>query len=268
MEYKYTSDGKKVVVVGNLNSKETIVQEVFVSNDIEIPSGENFVVKSLHDAPVVSWQEKRAKELEARKDRIEQDIELLEGELRAKRKRVREIGDTLTTQINWMKSFVKNISEESFKRLELFVSGKVTHLVLTKYDLEIKTFDEFMANEYGMKLISMFGKDDGSMTFGVSSYSDGSGGYNNHTVIPATSYGEALAVLQDAFNKSIETRRAVNSYDIKTAERYGLHIPKDILEAYYNKQIEEINTSIKNSSVAIEKLEAKKDELKKKINNP
>lgn len=29
-EYRYTSDGKKVVIVGKLNSKETIVQEIFV----------------------------------------------------------------------------------------------------------------------------------------------------------------------------------------------------------------------------------------------
>jgi len=46
---KFTSDGKKVAVVGKLNAQETIVQEIFVSNGNEIPSGENFVVKSLHD---------------------------------------------------------------------------------------------------------------------------------------------------------------------------------------------------------------------------
>ena len=43
---KYTTDGKKVVVIGNLNSQEKIVQEVFIINDAEIPSGENFVVTS------------------------------------------------------------------------------------------------------------------------------------------------------------------------------------------------------------------------------
>ena len=45
-QFKYTTDNKKVIVVGKLNSQETIVQEIFISNDSEIPSGEHFVVKS------------------------------------------------------------------------------------------------------------------------------------------------------------------------------------------------------------------------------
>ena len=56
---KYLSDGRKVVVVGVLNQTETIVQEVFVTKSgDEIPSGERFVVKSLHDAPVLSYKTK------------------------------------------------------------------------------------------------------------------------------------------------------------------------------------------------------------------
>ncbi len=39
---KYTTDGKKVVVLGNLNSQEKIVQEVFVVDGSEIPSGEDY----------------------------------------------------------------------------------------------------------------------------------------------------------------------------------------------------------------------------------
>ena len=62
-DIKYTNDGKKVLIVGKLNSQETIVQEIFVSAGQEIPSGENFVVKSLHDAPAESWKEKNLREL-------------------------------------------------------------------------------------------------------------------------------------------------------------------------------------------------------------
>ena len=52
-EIKYTDDGRKVVVLGALNKQEKIVQEIFVIGEQEIPSGENFVVKSLHDAPAI-----------------------------------------------------------------------------------------------------------------------------------------------------------------------------------------------------------------------
>ena len=59
MDFKYLTDGRKVIVVGKLNNQDTIVQEIFVTKDgSEIPSGENFVVKSLHDEPVESWKKK------------------------------------------------------------------------------------------------------------------------------------------------------------------------------------------------------------------
>ena len=66
---KYTTDGKKVVVLGNLNSQEKIVQEVFVVDGSEIPSGEHFIVKSLHDATAISWKEKRLQEIEEKYDK-------------------------------------------------------------------------------------------------------------------------------------------------------------------------------------------------------
>lgn len=48
-EIKYTTCGKKVVVIGDLNQTEKIVQEIFVTNDgAEIPSGERFVYESLY----------------------------------------------------------------------------------------------------------------------------------------------------------------------------------------------------------------------------
>ena len=66
-EIKYTTDGKKVVVIGDLNQTEKIVQEIFVTEDgCEIPSGERFVVKSLLDKPSISWKEKTLLDLEAR----------------------------------------------------------------------------------------------------------------------------------------------------------------------------------------------------------
>jgi len=38
MSHKFTTDGKKVVVIGALNTKETIVQEVFVIDGTEFPA--------------------------------------------------------------------------------------------------------------------------------------------------------------------------------------------------------------------------------------
>lgn len=68
MQTKYTNDGKKVGIVGKLNAEQTIVQEIFITESgQEIPSGENFVVTSLHDQPVKKWStfyEDRCKQAE------------------------------------------------------------------------------------------------------------------------------------------------------------------------------------------------------------
>ena len=62
---KYTTDGKKVVVIGDLNQTEKIVQEIFVTKDgDEVPSGERFVVKSLLDEPAKSWKEIKLEQIE------------------------------------------------------------------------------------------------------------------------------------------------------------------------------------------------------------
>jgi len=57
--FKYLSDGRKVIVIGDLNDSEKIVQEIFVTEGgAEIPSGKNFTATNLHDTPVLSWKEK------------------------------------------------------------------------------------------------------------------------------------------------------------------------------------------------------------------
>ena len=79
MDYKYLSDGRKVVVIGNLNNKETIVQEIFISKSgDEIPGGERFVVKSLHDEPVMSYKDKQAIESEKREQESKRRVDVLQ----------------------------------------------------------------------------------------------------------------------------------------------------------------------------------------------
>jgi hypothetical protein len=83
MEAKYLSDGRKVVVIGQLNNVESIVQEVFVSDSgDQIPSGEKFTTKSLHDEPVKSWKEREAAKVEATYLRKKDELSSIEREIR------------------------------------------------------------------------------------------------------------------------------------------------------------------------------------------
>ncbi|HEN3351269.1 TPA: hypothetical protein ACKBO6_004487, partial [Yersinia enterocolitica] len=82
METKFLSDGRKVVIVGQLNNQETIVQEVFVTAaGDELPGGERFVVKSLHDVPVESYLSKEKARQEAALAKAKAAIESVNREI-------------------------------------------------------------------------------------------------------------------------------------------------------------------------------------------
>ena len=85
MKAKYLSDGRKVVVIGQLNNVESIVQEIFVSESgDQIPSGEKFTTKSLHDEPVKPWKQKEAEKFEARYNKMQLEIKDIEKEISSK----------------------------------------------------------------------------------------------------------------------------------------------------------------------------------------
>lgn len=60
------SDGRKVVVIGQLNTVESIVQEIFVTEQgDEIPNWSTLHnKKDLHDKPVISYKKKEEIKLE------------------------------------------------------------------------------------------------------------------------------------------------------------------------------------------------------------
>jgi len=65
--YKYLSDGRKVVIIGQLNNIESIVQEIFITESgDEVPSGERFTTKNLHDEPVESYKSKQEKKMDSK----------------------------------------------------------------------------------------------------------------------------------------------------------------------------------------------------------
>lgn len=75
MNHKFTSDGRKVAIIGALNAKETIVQEVFITDGTEFPAGEHFVVKTLLDAPAETYKAKEERRIleDIKKHEIERD---------------------------------------------------------------------------------------------------------------------------------------------------------------------------------------------------
>ncbi len=189
METKYTSDGKKVIIVGKLNAQQTIVQEIFVQDGNEIPSGENFVVNSLHDKPSVSWKEKNIIELEAnyQSKKIELDRLLLEADskIRTQKSKTSE----------YLKCLIKhmNVKYSDFERLIDFMSGDLEYIVFSDYStIRIeKLIDAIHKKEYSPKMISVFGRNDEHFKFDyvMNEYRDGSG--SSHFIFPVKTFEEA-----------------------------------------------------------------------------
>jgi hypothetical protein len=202
-EMKYLSDGRKVAIIGRLNQSELIVQEVFVQADGgEIPSGEKFVVKSVHDAPVKSWKEKQCAEMEARYEQVKAKLKKVGDELKNAREAAKHRAQAL-------KSFASNACEEALATLEAFVAGEITHVVVNNRHgrPEIKPFesmdldvDNWHGNKYidGTKLFCLCGKSNGDLAWNINMYRDHSGLWTEVTL--CRSYDEAVRVAQGIYD--------------------------------------------------------------------
>lgn len=246
MEIKYTSDGKKVVVIGNLNSQEKIVQEIFIVNKQEVPSGENFVVKALHDAPAVSWKETNLKEIEAnyesKKKQITDQLERISKEWRIK-------SAELKHKLEYAGAVLKNASPESFQTFVDVLTGNIKWVVVTGYMPELLEWAHFHTMyEDKFRLLSIFGRDNGSFTYSRGAYSDYSGGSTNFT--PFSNYEDALAFFKEEILK-----RGVNDTTIELATKFNINFPDAEIAAFKEDRIKNFQGHITKYKEDIKKWE-------------
>ncbi len=241
---KYTSDGKRVVVIGKLNAKQHIVQEVFVTQSgDEVPSGDNFVVAGLHDEPVESWHEKRLRE---NKQRYEDEKARQEAEMRRSREVVRKAKERAKQFSGALRSLCKRDESKACEQLDTlfaFLAGEITHFYVDGYPPKIVTFDdpdlftEDMGRSGAIKLVSLLGRSDGSLSYGLNHYSDGSG--SSTRVVPCKSYDEALRHAQEQLDGEAATyvEKGRGRFSLDRWERIeGIVIPQAAREMYDEKQ--------------------------------
>lgn len=256
MEIKYTTDGKKVVVIGNLNAQDKIVQEIFIVNDAEIPSGENFVVSSLHDAPAISWKEKKAKEVEIQYEKATKEFDKKQDELRGKLRNQQELLQARlysTIQMN------KNVNPDSFSLLIDVICGNIKWVVKGGYSPVIIPYEEdseeFAYEKGKLRLLSIFGKDDGSLTYSLGQYSDYSGGSTE--IFPFKTYEEALGKVTQIINDT----EKYHDRTIEAAKKHNIPLDKFKLQAYKDEKAKNILSSIESYRKTIATYEAQLDEL-------
>jgi len=239
-ERKYTDDGRKVLVVGQLNAEQTIVQEIYVSGDYEIPSGSNFVVSNLHNQPVETWKERRLREVE---EKYESRMDSMEREFKAAQRRVSEATEKAKLRANSLFAFAKNADDTQLRRLHDFVAGNITHFFVDDFlQPQIATWEDdlLFQMESGMgrrkiedlKLLSLVGRSKGNLAFNIGRYSDGSGGLGTE-IIPCRSYDEALSEAQSVLDaRAAEyVEGSGRNLDLSRWEQIeGIRIPQDAAE--------------------------------------
>lgn len=210
-DIKFTKRGqKKVVFINELNSAESIVQEILVVKNEEIPSGENFVVRNedLFDERVETWEEKHLRELketfDTKRSEWNAKIRMLDAEHG-------KVCDELTAKMAYLRSYISNISLKSFNMINHFLTGKFRYMVEDSWTPRIwKAQDFSLRYERGyLKLATLYGKDDGTMVWGINNYSDGSGG---------RSYFHLYHTKKEAVKKLTELINAKDGYSLELIE--------------------------------------------------
>ncbi|HHH1797512.1 TPA: hypothetical protein ACPZFV_004020 [Yersinia enterocolitica] len=275
METKFLSDGRKVVIVGQLNNQETIVQEVFVTAaGDELPGGERFVVKSLHDVPVESYLSKEKAHQEAALAKAKSAIESVNREISDTRNKLSLYRDMLKQ----VKAFAEHIDEQDLSHFVNVMTGQLNYAVQADYRIPtIKKFSEYMSvidNSYGnksyqgLKMMSVLGNSDGRIELRVNRWGDGSGSYSDVTFFKT--YEEARDFVKSSALKLLEIG-SLSVEELQHLKKIGVEFNQDEmmkiryrLESSCDKHLENVTATFSKSK---EKIEADKAYIEQQINN-
>lgn len=200
------------------------------------------------------------------------DAELVEvrGQIIEAEQRLHALQATIRDAERDGKAMMARITKcDELKRLDDFIAGKITHLVIScpAYGVKIEAADTALASRedddrYGstkhkkLKLLTLYGGSNGSLAWMLSQYSDGSDNGQKH-VIPCTSYEEALAEATGLLNSQFENLRKVvadRPWQLATplgsAKALGIDAPADLTEALRAYQLKQALEQVTKTEAA------------------
>ena len=259
MNYKFTADGKKVAVIGALNAKETIVQEIFTTDGTEFPAGEHFVVKTLLDAPAETYKAKEERRVLESIKKLEDERDRLSSEIAGFRLKAK----AAAAKIKWIEGVTDSELMEVFDNLKAMMCGEYTHVVFPR-PIEIKEWDhklftrcdDYHRNQFeSLRLISLFGEWNKrlSLSWRVNTYQDGSGSHTS--IIPCKSLEEAI----ETARRIIYAQDYLSDNDYEFCLKYGIAIDETKNSARIARRVEGIEMKIADRKKDLSKLE---DELR------
>ncbi|MBE3122227.1 MAG: hypothetical protein IMZ58_08495 [Thermoplasmata archaeon] len=252
MNIKYLFNGQAVNVCEKVESG-FLVQDVYDADDETMVDERIYLVDIVYDnAPTVKMDERIAE--------LDKKIENLEQRRSELNRQIVEINKTEKTRIDKYKKY------EQLKNLDAFIDGKITHLLMTDYRIEIIEWGSKESkcdyDHKDLKLCVLFGCSNGNLEWRINAYHDGSGSYK--TFVPCCSYEEAVQKAQeyvDLCSKEEKKSSYMAGNLIEAAKKYPITIPKEMSEWYYketginlNKQLVEIQCSLDKKRSEIKQL--------------
>ncbi|WP_105430179.1 hypothetical protein [Neorhizobium sp. T6_25] len=161
---------------------------------------------------------------------------------------------------------------EGLDRLEDFIDGNITHLVLVDEDYKIVGLERLDEMEYGrkrgMKLVTLFGASGGDLVWRVNQYSDGSGS-GSWEIIPCASEEEAVAKRAERILRDVQDSFAAFAPDrpywllrrVEKAIEFDITVPDSIMARYKECKKLELATAEANARKAVADAQAKLDEF-------
>lgn len=270
-EYKYLSDGRKVSVVGKLNTQETIVQEIFVTQEgTEIPSGENFVVSSLHDSLVRSWKDKDEERKEQALKSLDTDIATMERKSKIAKTEMQTLQAMLRSS-KGLSAAADLMEPNDFDLLLSFLSGAIAFVVVDSWEItKPQTLEEAIVRTgdscYGenlhfdsLRLASVFGCSDGSLVYRINQYRDGSG--SNTEIHPFHNLPDAMAHIKARAGKMLDDGR-MGERSYKVCAEMGITFSKARQAKYKKNRLKGVLTRKKELQADLKKCEGEVDRIK------
>lgn len=260
MNYKFTSDGRKVVIIGALNARETIVQEIFATDGTEFPAGEHFVVKTLLDVPAETYQSKQKRQIEEDVVKLKRECEKLRAEISG----FRFAAAAAATKIKWIQGIKEPEVERVFDQIKSALCSEYTHIVFNNYDgPEIAEWDAklFSRSEGygenkrfdGIRLVSLFGvwNERLKLDWRVHTYSDGSGS-GRTSFIPCKSLQEAIKTAGEIIN----AKGHISDKDVEFCTKYDIAVDEVKNAARLAGKAEYIKKQIADKKEQLSELES------------
>lgn len=267
---KFLTDGRKVAVIGKLNNAEYIVQEIFVTaSGEEIPSGENFTTRSIHDAPLESWHTKEVARQKA-------FVERAQGELESINKKIKEKNSLLKAKADMLANSpeLKDLFGIKSKTIAMFMTGTIKYLVIDSYEIvpPVSMEDEIISWEStwsdrsyeSIKLCSILGRSKGDIEYNIHSYSDGSGSATR--VWPCETLDEAKETIHTLASARINANRlSMKEYEV--CKQIGIKFSEEELEKFFVYQSKNLSESISHIDASMAKESTRKSVMEGKLSS-